>query len=87
MSSCQKQQKEKEKWDVREHFAEAINLIKRANQAAQEEEDAVADYNLIHARINTENQDGAQLTDLKEKVAEIEEIEEIASRIIAAETF
>ena len=58
-----------------------------AHCAAQEEDDAVADYNLIHARINTENQDGAQLTDLKEKVAEIEEIEEIASRIIAAETF
>ena len=53
--------------DVREYFAEAIKLIKQANHAAQEEDDAVADYNLIHARINTENQDGAQLTDLKEK--------------------
>merc|ERR1712089_25282 len=41
----------------------------------------------IHTRINTENQNGVQLTDLKEKVADIEEAEEIASRIIEAQTF
>merc|ERR1712115_239157 len=73
--------------DVREYFAEAINLIKRANQAAKAEEDAVTEYNLIHTRVNTENRDGVQLTDLKEKIADIEEVEEIASRIIAAQTF
>ena len=73
--------------DVREYFAEAINLINRANQAAEAEEEAVTEYNLIHTKVNTENRDGEQLTDLKEKVADIEEAEEIASRIIAAQTF
>ena len=53
--------------DVREYFAEAINLINRANQAAEAEEKAVAEYNLIHTKINTENRDGEQLTDLREK--------------------
>merc|ERR1711989_203307 len=73
--------------DVREYFAEAINLINRANQAAKAEEEAVKEYNLIHTRVNTENQNGMQLTDLKEKVADIEETEKIASRIIEAQTF
>merc|ERR1712089_75798 len=41
----------------------------------------------IHTRINTENQHGVQLTDLQKKVADIEEAEEIASRIVAVQTF
>merc|ERR1712089_86360 len=73
--------------DVREYFAEATNLIDRANQAAKAEEEAVKEYNLIHTKINTENQNGMQLVDLKENVENIEETEEIASRIIEAQTF
>ena len=73
--------------DVREYFGEAINLINRANQAATAEEEAVTEYNLIHTRVNSESREGEQLTDLKEKVADIEEAEEIANRIVAAQTF
>merc|ERR1711867_372669 len=73
--------------DVRDCYAEAAKLIVKANQAEREEDDALADYTLICARINSQNLNGAQLIDLKEKIAGIEEIDDLASRIIVAGTF
>ena len=73
--------------DIREYFAESVTLIDMANEAAAAEGEAIADYNLIHDKINAENRDGEQLNDLREKVANIEEAEEIASKIVEARTF
>ena len=52
---------------IKEHFTEANNLIDKANQAATEEDEAVSAYNIIHGKINTESQNGEQLTELREK--------------------
>ena len=73
--------------DVKDCYAEAAKLIVQANQAEQEENDALADYTLICARLNSQNLDGAQLIDLKEKIAGIKELDDLASRIIVAGTF
>ena len=73
--------------DVREYFAESVTLIDIANEAAEAEGEAIADYNLIHDKINAENRDREQLNDLRERVANIEEAEEIASKIVEAQTF
>merc|ERR1711962_1783890 len=73
--------------EVKEYFMEATPLIDRANQAAKAEQEAVAEYNEIYATINAENQRGMQLNDLKEKIQNIEEAEDIANRIIEARTF
>merc|ERR1712240_217796 len=73
--------------DVREYFAESVTLIDMANEAAAPEGVAIADYKLIHDKINAENRNGEQLNDLREKVANIEEAEEIASKIVEAQTF
>merc|ERR1712236_62596 len=73
--------------EVKEYFIEATTLIDRANQAAKAEQEAVAEYNEIYATINAENQRGMQLNDLKEKIENIEETEDIANRIIEARTF
>merc|ERR1712237_48257 len=54
--------------EVKEYFMEATTLIDRANQAAKAEQEAAAEYNEIYATINTENQRGMQLNDLKEKI-------------------
>merc|ERR1712237_106631 len=73
--------------EVKEYFIEATTLIDRANQAAAAEQEAVAEYNDIYATINAENQRGMQLNDLKEKIENIEETEDIANRIIEARSF
>merc|ERR1712082_265730 len=70
--------------DVREYFAESVTLIDIANEAAAAEGVAIAEYKLIHDKINAENQNGEQLNDLREKVAHIEEAEEIAGKIVEA---
>merc|ERR1711873_398566 len=73
--------------DVKECFDEAVALIDMANEAAAAERRAIAEYKLIHDKINAENLNGEQLNDLREKVANIEEAKEIASKIVEARTF
>ena len=52
--------------DVKDCYAEAAKLIVQANQAEQEENDALADY--ICAELESNNLRGAQLIDVKEKL-------------------
>ena len=73
--------------DVKDCYAEAAKLIVQANQAEQEENDALADYTLICAKLESNNLHGAQLLDLKEKLVGIKELDDLASRIILAGTF
>merc|ERR1711962_1119128 len=73
--------------EVKEYFMDATTLIDRANQAAKEEQDAAAEYNEIYAAMNAENQKGMQINDLREKIENIEETEDIANRILEVGTF
>ena len=70
---------------VKECFDDSVALINLANEAAAAERVAVAEYKLIHDKINEDN--GEQITDLREKITLIEEAEAIAGKIVEAQTF
>merc|ERR1712240_934759 len=70
---------------VKECFDESVALINLANEAAAAEKVAVAEYKLVHDKINEDS--GEQITDLREKITLIEEAEAIAGKIVEAQTF
>merc|ERR1712240_115523 len=73
--------------EVKECFDDSVALINMANEAAAAERVAIAEYKLIHDKINAENLNGEQITDLREKITLIEEAEAIAGKIVEAQTF
>merc|ERR1711873_207526 len=73
--------------EVKECFDDSVALINMANEAAAAEKRAIAEYKLIHDKINAENLNGEQITDLREKITLIEEAEAIAGKIVEAKTF
>ena len=73
--------------DIREKFTEAETLTYKANQAAQEEEKAVNDYNDALKKINGESSLEEQLNTEQRKLVEIEDTENISAKIIEAQTF
>merc|ERR1712240_214835 len=70
---------------VKECFDESVALITMANEAASAEKVAVAEYKLVHDKVNEDN--GEQITELREKITLIEEAEAIAGKIVEAQTF
>merc|ERR1712240_847486 len=73
--------------EVKECFDYSVALIEMASEAVAAEKTAIAEYKLIHDKINTENLNGKQITDLEEKITLIEEAEAIAGKIVEAQTF
>merc|ERR1712240_778003 len=73
--------------EVKECFDDSVALIDMANEAAAAEKRAIAEYKLIHDKINAEYLNGEQITDLREKIALIDETETIAGKIVEAQTF
>ena len=73
--------------EVKECFDYSVALIEMASEAVAAEKRAIAEYKLIHDKINAENQIGKQITDLEEKITLIEEAEAIAGKIVEAQTF
>merc|ERR1711873_138909 len=73
--------------EVKECFDYSVPMIEMASEAVAAEKRAIAEYKLIHDKINTENQIGKQITDLEEKITLVEEAEAIAGKIVEAQTF
>ena len=73
--------------DVKDYYAEAAKLILQVSQAEHEEKDALDDYTLACAKLESTNLQGPKLHDVKAKLGEIKELDELASRIMLAGTF
>ena len=73
--------------DVKDYYAEAAKLMLQVTQAKHEENDALADYTLACAKLESTNLQGPKLHDVKTKLGEINEFDELARRIMLEGTF
>ena len=70
---------------VKDYFVEASALINLANKADSAERIAAAEYKLVHDKVSDEN--GDQYTELRDRIALINEAEAIAGKIVESQTF
>ena len=73
--------------DVKDYYAEAAKLMLQVSQAEHEEKDALDDYTLVCAKLESTNLQGPKLHDVKTKLGEINEFDELARRIMLEGTF
>merc|ERR1712240_742579 len=66
---------------VKDYFDESLALITLANKADSAEKVAAAEYKLVHDKVNDDN--GDQYTELRDRIALIEEAEAIAGKILS----
>ncbi len=73
--------------DVKNLFTEAAKLMLQVTQAKHEESDALEDYTLACAKLESTNLQGPKLHEVKTKLGEINDFEELARRIMIEGTF